>query len=129
MQIGATLKRKREAKKLSQQEVADFLNISQKTYCNMESNKSDISIEQLSNLGEYLEFDVMEELEKQGIVFNQNNKKGNNNGIVVNNIDEVKALYEKIISEKDNRIKEKDDLLTEKSQIITLLQEQLGQKK
>jgi transcriptional regulator with XRE-family HTH domain len=76
MQLGTTLKRKREAKKLSQQEVADYLEISQKTYCNMESDKSAISISQLASLGHYLDFDVMEELEKQGIVFNQNNKKG-----------------------------------------------------
>ena len=33
--IGSVLKKKREDKKISQQEIADILNISQKTYSNI----------------------------------------------------------------------------------------------
>jgi len=77
----------------------------------MESDKSAISISQLASLGHYLDFDVMEELEKQGIVFNQNNKKGDNNGIVLHNLEEIKALYDRLLSEKDMRLKEKDEMI------------------
>ena len=78
----------------------------------METNKSAISIAQLASLGDFLEFDVMEELEKQGIVFNQNNKKGDNNGIVLQkDMEEIKAVYESLLLEKDKRIQEKDDLI------------------
>lgn len=47
----------REDKKISQQEIADFLEISQKTYSNMESGKSTPSVTQLANLSTLLDFD------------------------------------------------------------------------
>ena len=44
MQIGSKLKRIRENKRMSQQEIAEFLDISQKTYSNIESDKSKPSL-------------------------------------------------------------------------------------
>ena len=44
MDIGQKLKAKRDIKRLSQQEVAERLQISQRTYSNIESNKSQPSI-------------------------------------------------------------------------------------
>ena len=52
MKIGSHLKRAREAKRLSQQEVADRLSISQRTLSNMESDKSKPTVSQLAKMGE-----------------------------------------------------------------------------
>ena len=67
MKIGKILVQNRQAKKLSQQEVANFLDISQKTYCNFESDKSEPSVEHLFALGKILEFDVFSILKEMGI--------------------------------------------------------------
>jgi len=73
--IGKTLKLNRGKKNISQQKIANLLGISQKTYSNIESNKSEASLKQLSIISEVLAFDVFEELEKYGINFRRNQKK------------------------------------------------------
>ena len=87
MNIGQKLRAKRDIKRLSQQEVAEKLHISQRTYSNIESNKSEPSLTQLSKLSEILDFNLLELLQEQGIVFNQPNSefKNNSGNIVVNN--------------------------------------------
>ena len=60
MKLGKHLRKKRYEKKMSQQEIADFINVSQKTYSNFESDKSLPSILQLVNLSELLEFNFLE---------------------------------------------------------------------
>jgi transcriptional regulator with XRE-family HTH domain len=64
MKIGKYLRNKRYHKKLSQQEVADSLNIAQKTYSNFESDNSLPSILQLIKLSKLLEFDFLELFQK-----------------------------------------------------------------
>jgi len=107
MQIGSKLKKLRENKRISQQEIANFLDISQKTYSNIESDKSKPSLTQLSKLSEFLDFDLLELLQEQGIVFNQKNNKFNDNsaGIVMNN------LPEKLITQYEARIKELQEII------------------
>jgi transcriptional regulator with XRE-family HTH domain len=60
LKIGFKLKSLRENKRRSQQEVADFLNISQRTYSNIESDKSDIACEKIFKLSKFLDFDYYE---------------------------------------------------------------------
>ena len=74
--MGAKLRKIRKDKRISQEEIADFLDISQKTYSNIESDKSNASLMQLSKLSQLLDFDLLELLEEQGIVFNQKNEHG-----------------------------------------------------
>lgn len=59
MEIGKHLRKKRNEKRFSQQEVADYLGISQRTYSNFESDKSTPSILQLKKISELLEFDFL----------------------------------------------------------------------
>ena len=96
MKIGNKLRVKRGNKKLSQQEVADYLHVSQRTYSNFESDKSEPSLTQLSKLAEVLEFNLLDMLQEQGVVFNQTNNefKDNSNGIVVNNNDSDKLILQ-----------------------------------
>ncbi len=70
--LGAQLKKARERKKLSQHEVAEQLNISQKTLSNIESDKSQPSITQLAQIGEIYEIDILELLSNQGIKLGKN---------------------------------------------------------
>ncbi len=114
MLIGAKLKRIREDKRFSQQEIAAVLEVSQKTYSNIESDKSTPSIEQLSALSTFLDFNLLELLQEQGIIFNQNNNfTDNSTGVVVNNL-------------PDNLIAQFKARLEEKEEIISLLKEKIS---
>ena len=117
MKIGHKLKNKRENKRFSQQEVADYLNVSQRTYSNIESNKSEPSLTQLSKLATILEFNLLDMLQEQGLVFNQkkNEFKDNSNGIVVNTTDMASIL------------KDKETIINQQREIIALLREKLGE--
>ncbi len=59
MNIGVKLKKIREQKRYSQQEIADILNISQKTYSNIESGKSDIKIKHLLILEQFFKINII----------------------------------------------------------------------
>lgn len=67
MKIGHKLKKARESKRLSQQEVSDRLGISQKTLSNIESNKSQPTVAQLALMGEIYEMDMLKLLSENGI--------------------------------------------------------------
>ena len=54
MTIGAKLKKLREQKRYSQQDIADMIGVSQRTYSNIESDKTDISIDKLAELSKIL---------------------------------------------------------------------------
>jgi transcriptional regulator with XRE-family HTH domain len=121
MQIGHKLKRIREVKKISQQEVAHYLNISQKTYSNIEADKSTPSLMQLSKLGEFLEFDMLELLKEQGVTFNQSNNefKDNSGSYIINN------FPEKLIDQYEDRLKVKQELILLLKEKIAQLENQL----
>ncbi len=102
MLLGARLKRIREDKRLSQQEIADFLDISQKTYSNIESDKSKISLEHLSKLSKLLEFNILELLQEQGIDFNfKDEKEDETPCIKYNSIIKELIIQEQLIKGKD----------------------------
>jgi transcriptional regulator with XRE-family HTH domain len=67
MELGSRLKKAREAKKLSQQEVAHLLEVSQKTLSNIESGKTVPNILQIAKLGRIYGLDMVEFLAKSGI--------------------------------------------------------------
>ncbi|WP_439487352.1 helix-turn-helix domain-containing protein [Algoriphagus sp.] len=67
MKIGHKLKKARESKRLSQQEVSDRLRISQKTLSNIESNKTQPSVLQLAALGDIYKMDILKLLSENGI--------------------------------------------------------------
>lgn len=67
MELGHHLKRERESKRMSQQEVAELLGISQKTLSNIESGKSKPSVMQLAELGKIYGVDIIPLLSENGI--------------------------------------------------------------
>ena len=74
MNLGAPLKKIRLTKKLSQQNIANHLNVSQKTYSNLENNKSSFSLSHLVCVSEVLEINLFAFLETEGLVINENPK-------------------------------------------------------
>jgi transcriptional regulator with XRE-family HTH domain len=67
MEIESCLKKAREVKRLSQQEVSHLLMISQKTLSNIESGKSIPIVFLLAKMGEIYELDILEVLAKEGV--------------------------------------------------------------
>jgi len=120
MKIGSKLKKIRENKRYSQQQIADFLDISQKTYSNIESDKTKPSIQQLSKLSDFLDFDLLGLLEKQGITFNQKNEKGSNNGIV------NQSFPNNIIDQYEKRLFDKNQIIKQQNERIILLQDKIN---
>ncbi|PVV57493.1 helix-turn-helix domain-containing protein [Chryseobacterium sp. HMWF035] len=107
MVIGTKLKQAREAKRMSQEELALILKTTQKTVSNWESDKSIPSLDYLYKIETILEVDILSWLAEKGIVFNQHNEKGDNAAIINKNFsEELKEQYEKRLEEKDENIEQ-----------------------
>jgi transcriptional regulator with XRE-family HTH domain len=72
MELGARLKKARESKRLSQNEVSHLLGVSQKTLSNIESGKSIPNIFHLAKMSEIYKLDLLEFLAKQGVFLTKN---------------------------------------------------------
>jgi len=106
--IGALLKKEREKKRISQQEVAAFLNISQKTYSNIESDKSKITLKCFLETCKFLKLDIVKVL--------SNSKTYHYNNFVekVEKNDEFYQFHtmEKLTNQFELRLNEKDEMIT-----------------
>ena len=115
MDIGYVIKKIRETKHYSQQEVADSLGISQKTYSNYESCKSVPSINHLCQLSILLEFDIIQCLKDNGISFYEpTSDSEKDNMISSKNFDKYSDLNNYV------------ELLKSKDSIISLLKEKIN---
>lgn len=105
MKFGSLLKKAREAKRLSQQEVADLLSVSQRTLSNIESDKSNPSIRQLALMGELYGLNIIELLSRHGIIFQEHQKVKESATINDHHyVGEIKELFGQLLKEKDSRI-------------------------
>lgn len=98
VKIGDKLRIYREFKKLSQENMAQELDIAQKTYCNIENGISDVSISILYKIAEILGVTVKNILDEvddnflQNIFNNNNGNKGVN--IMTQNVDRKENIKE-----------------------------------
>ncbi|MEE4000276.1 helix-turn-helix domain-containing protein [Tenacibaculum sp. FZY0031] len=106
MEIGYTLKKIREEKNISQQKVADYLDIPQRTYSNMESGKSKISCQHLYKLSSYFGFDLVEKLQTQCFILRQGKLPIQKKDI------KTKDYYEKLIANYEKSIKQRDEMIS-----------------
>jgi len=88
MSISDNLKKIRNRRNVSQQEVADFLGIDRKTYVNWESGSADIKSSFVPKLAEFLNVDINDLFREKPakIIINQqntDNKDNSINGIVI----------------------------------------------
>jgi len=118
MTFGTKLHKLRERNRLSQQEVADFIGVSQNTYSRWESDLSTFKIEYLPKLAEVFKVEASE-LIPQGttvkIVNNSDNKDNSVKGFEINM--DARELYRDLLASKDEVIrllKEENERLKKK---------------
>lgn len=103
MSLGKKLKQARLNKNLSQDFMAEMLDVSQKTYSNFENNKTIPNFSQIEEISKILDISILDFLEDtEKYNFYQNNT-GTNNGFVVNN------FSEKLIEQYELRIKKLEE--------------------
>jgi transcriptional regulator with XRE-family HTH domain len=71
---GKLIRRRREQLGLSQQEMAERLNMSQSTYSRIEQKDEDITIRQLKTIAEVLEIQLADLLPDELIIYNHDQK-------------------------------------------------------
>jgi transcriptional regulator with XRE-family HTH domain len=111
MYIGTQLRKIRDKRKISQQEVADQLGVAQATYWNWENDESHFKLDHLPKLAEILQVDAADLLPEGSVVKIVNNKENKDNSV---NAFEVK-IEERVLNEK---------LLKSLEETIALLKEQ-----
>lgn len=105
MKIGAKVRIAREAKRYSQEKIADLLNISQSKYCRFENNKTFIDWNSLPLLAKTLDLDINDLFPIKTLYVPLEN----------NHLTKIEEHFIKIIKEKDeyynNIINEKDKII------------------
>jgi len=100
----------RESRDYSQEYVANVLDINQKTYSNLESGKTKLTLERINQLAEFYQVKPEYFLSEDLPVINYNNGPNSHGGIFktyTNNSGEsefLKEIYEKLLFEKNERI-------------------------
>jgi transcriptional regulator with XRE-family HTH domain len=117
IKIGIKLRKLRMANGYSQEYLAEVLKVSQKTYSNMENDKSSISIDTLKKIAKEYNIDLLELITDGKVVQNNSsNDTSTINGIVHNN-----ESQELIIQMKE-RIEELKQTIVEKNKLIEILE-------
>lgn len=114
----------RESNDYSQEYVADYLNINQKTYSNLEAGKSKLTLERIQKLAELYHVKPEYFLSEDLPVINYNtgpNSHGGNFETYHNNIgatDFLKSVYEKMLEEKNHTINNLESQIDKLTSII-----------
>lgn len=120
----------RESRDYSQEYVANVLNINQKTYSNLETGKSKLTLDRMKKLSEFYNVDLEYFLSEELPVINYNSGKYSRSVVAKNSYKESndssqEKLLERIITEKDKQIahliSELEGLKEEKAKILDLL--------
>lgn len=111
MYIGTQLRKFRDRRKISQQDIADQLDVAQTTVWNWENDESHFKLDHLPKLAEILQVDPSDLLPEGSVVKIVNNTENKDNSV---NAFEVK-MDERFLSEK---------LLKSLEETIALLREQ-----
>ena len=104
--VGEKIKNLRKSRNLSQEEVAEFIHVSQSTYARIESGASNSWAGYILPLCELFNIQPEELLKTDHIVINNNNTSCQYSGGYV-----VNQLSEKLIEQYEKRLAEKDSLI------------------
>lgn len=105
--IGSKLKQLRKQKGLSQEQVSDYLNVSQSAYARIENGESHSWSVHIDKLCEVFEIKP-EELFKDDKVIINNHQQGG-----VGYAETINQLSEKLVEQYELRLKEKDEIIKE----------------
>jgi transcriptional regulator with XRE-family HTH domain len=119
--IGNKLRQLRINKGYSQEYMAEILAVSQKTYSNMENDKTSISIEALKKIAEAYRVNILKLLSDEKIMVQQNNflDLSSKQEIIYNHI------TDELINQLKSRIEDLKNSLTEKEKYISTLEKLL----
>ena len=119
--IGNKLRQLRINKGYSQEYMAEILAVSQKTYSNMENDKTSISIEALKKIAEEYRVDILKLLSDEKIVVQHNNflDLSSKQEIIYNHI------TDELINQLKSRIEDLKNSLAEKEKYISTLEKLL----
>lgn len=123
MVIGNKLRKLRMGKGYSQEYLAEVLEVSQKTYSNMENSKSSISIETLKKIAEEYKIDLIELLSDDKVIVQNNSSRESSTfqgGIIINH------MSEELLNQMKERIEELKQTISEKNKHIELLEKRLN---
>ena len=121
--IGNKLRKLRMEKGYSQEYLAEVLAVSQKTYSNMENDKSSISIDTLKKIAEEYKIDMLELLSDDKVIIQNNSSRENSTfqgGIIINH------LSEELLNQMKERIEELKQSILDKNKQIELLEKRLN---
>lgn len=107
--IGINIRRIREQKGLSQDYVAQSLDISQASYARMENEDTKITVDRLYKLAEIFEIEVTEFFTGTKMTIQTQNNYDNAYGFIENLTIENKETTERLIVSYEERLKEKDE--------------------
>jgi transcriptional regulator with XRE-family HTH domain len=113
MKTGEKIRQLRRKRKLTQAEMADALNLSQRAYSKIENNEVQIKINRLEEIAKLLSVapkELLPDLPNQNFENVQYSQIGNEK--IINNANEnERALYEKIIGKQEEEINYLKDLI------------------
>lgn len=117
--VGQKLKILRKNKGLSQEEVADFVNISQSSYARIESGNSNSWSLHIDGFCDLFSITPEELLKQDSIVISQNQQGGISGGYVINQT--INQLSDKLIEQYEIRLKEKEEIIIQLKKEVELL--------
>ena len=115
--IGIKLRKLRMQNGYSQEYLAEVLEVSQKTYSNMENDKSSISIDTLKKIAQEYKIDLLDLINEGKIVQNNNSVDSSTINGIVNNNDS-----QELIIQMKARIEELKQTIEEKNKLILVLE-------
>lgn len=120
----------RESNDYSQEYVADVLDIAQKTYSNIESGKSKLTVDRIQQLADLYHVKPDYFLAEELPVINFNNtgpKSNSNSGYIHTYINEKSfdVFYERLLLEKDLQLKEKESQISLLKEMIEILKSKI----
>ncbi len=116
--IGNKLRKLRMEKGYSQEYLAEVLAVSQKTYSNMENDKSSISIDTLKKIAEEYKIDMIELLSDDKVIIQNNSSRESSTfqgGIIINHISE------ELLNQMKERIEDLKQSIVDKNKQIEIL--------
>jgi len=111
--VGNKLRSLRKNKGFTQEQVADYLHISQSAYARMENGESNSWSTHIEGICQVFEISPEDLLKSEAVIIN-NNQQGGNSAYYIH-----QALSEKLIEKYEALLKEKD-------RVIQLLEEKLN---
>lgn len=115
------IKKNRELRGLRQQDLADKLGMSLRSYQSLESGETKLDLERLGQIAKILETTIEELLKQEGVFINQEIKDGGRGsasaGDIYNNFEADREVWEKLIAAKDSEnelLREENKYLKEK---------------